>query len=278
VFVNSMSDLFHEAVPFEFVDKVFAVMALTPQHTYQILTKRPERMAEYMDRFYGEGGRLESIMENIRTSAGTVWDALSESFTEDEDERLSSVDVLENVQLGTSVENQETADERIQHLLKCSAAVRFLSVEPLLGDLNLDRWLWEPQEGGGFGNPFSHLNLEKSDRIHWVIVGGESGPKARGCSIEWIRSLVKQCREAGVAVFVKQVGANVRDRNDAGFMGDPGDAWDVEPLSQIEHNPDGVLEQYQGAPVRVLLNDPKGGEMSEWPEDLRVREMPGVRA
>ena len=108
--------------------------------------------------------------------------------------------------------------------------------------------------------------------IDWVIVGGESGPGARPCEIAWVRAIVKQCAAAGVPCFVKQLGATVVDRNDAGFDGDTPQSWPMDTAwSELDSG-------YQGAPVRVLLDDRKGGEPHEWPEDLRVREMPEVKA
>lgn len=109
--------------------------------------------------------------------------------------------------------------------------------------------------------------------LNWVIVGGESGPGARPFDIQWARSVIAQCKAASVPVFVKQMGSNVRDHNDTGFDGDEPESW---PMSTgwIEHDLDGTRDGYQGAPVRIHLLDRKGGDMSEWPEDLRVREFP----
>lgn len=160
VFVNSMSDLFHEDVPFWFIDQVFAVMAKTPQHTYQILTKRPEIMAEFF-----------------------------------KDPRIPLINhPLPNVWLGTSVEDQKAADERIPLVLQCPAAVHFLSCEPLLGPVDIDKYLpiMKPKGGG--------------NDISWVIAGGESGPKAQPMHPDWIRTLRDQCQSAGVPFFFKQWG------------------------------------------------------------------------
>jgi protein gp37 len=188
IFVNSMSDLFHEGVPFEFVDKVFAVMALCPQHTFQVLTKRPERMAEYLNR-------------TNPTRAGAVSATmLTESSRHPIEMRCWP---LPNVHLGTSVENQKAADERIPHLLKCPAAVRFLSCEPLLGPVDLSRWIHPGVRAGvdvdidggvwpGGREPY----VDRPD-IHWVIVGGESGPGSRPCNVWWIRNIISQCKAAG---------------------------------------------------------------------------------
>ena len=179
IFVDSMSDLFHEDVPFEYIDKVFAVMALTPQHTYQCLTKRPERMREYMS-------DLQTPFRVARhIQSGAQW-----SY------ELPFEWPLPGVWAGVTVENQHWADIRIPILLDTPAAVRFLSCEPLLGPVDLRQWLriWTAR-----GSVPVRL-------LHWVIVGGESGPRHRPFDPDWARSIVAQCREAGVSCFVKQLG------------------------------------------------------------------------
>src|SRR6185312_7832001 len=129
VFVNSLSDLFHEDIPTEFIDRIFAVMALTPQHTYQILTKRPERMREY---FYRSETRVMVIGNAI---------LIGMDFRECEDRDINSIAwPLPNVWLGVTAENQHFADERIPLLLQTPAAVRFVSYEPALGPVNF-RWI-----------------------------------------------------------------------------------------------------------------------------------------
>lgn len=143
-FVNSMSDLFHERVPVAYIDQVFEVIAQTPQHGYQILTKRAGRMARYF---------------NSRTVPDNVW-------------------------LGVSVENKRHGVPRIDCLRRVAAKIRFLSVEPLLEDVG-------------------ELDL---DQIHWVIVGGESGPKARPMKPEWADAVRVQCEDQKVAFFFKQWG------------------------------------------------------------------------
>jgi protein gp37 len=207
VFVNSMSDLFHEDVPFSFVDAVFAVMALTPQHTYQVLTKRPERMRAYMtDR---------DVWLKVKVAAGR-----------DLDRDLFAPWPLPNVWLGVTVENQRWADERIPILLDTPAAVRFISAEPLLGPLKLEQdWtvpqckkcegsLSEPYLDGGracsrcYGVGHEHWQGVDPDRLSWVIVGGESGSRHRPFDQGWARDLVKQCRDASVSCFVKQLGGS----------------------------------------------------------------------
>lgn len=163
IFVNSMSDLFHEGVPLDFLRRTFAVMAETPQHTYQALTKR----AEYLE------------------------------------QRSKELPWPDNLWMGVSVENADYT-WRIDHLRRVPAAVRFLSLEPLLG-------------------PLDHLNL---DGIHWVIAGGESGPGARPMQPEWARSIRDQCVRAGVAFHFKQWGGI--DKKSAGRELD-GREWNEWP-------------------------------------------------
>jgi len=163
IFVNSMSDLFHEDVPFEFIRLVFGIMYSVQQHTFQILTKRPERMLEFMER------------EN------------------------SVLGIAKNIWLGVSVENQKTADERIPELLRIPTVVRWISAEPLLGEIDLTKYLFKDrrfdENKRGWGN------------IDWVVVGGESGPKARECNLKWIEFIVDTCHFNNVPVFVKQLGS-----------------------------------------------------------------------
>ena len=198
VFVNSMSDLFHEDVPFEFIDRVFAVMAITPEHTYQILTKRPEQMAEYM--------QWRSALYSDCRLEHRVWDhPVQEAIERIINTRPTPEDAglwewpLRNVWLGTSVEDQAAADQRIPHLLDTPAAVRFLSCEPLLAWVALDEWLLEQLPPPVDYKP-------RTDGIGWIIAGGESGPNARPCSVLWIQELVDQAHFADVPVFCKQTG------------------------------------------------------------------------
>ncbi|MHA7813231.1 MAG: DUF5131 family protein [Phycisphaerales bacterium] len=254
-FVNSRSDLFHEDVPFSYVDKVFAVMALCPRHRFLVLTKRPERMRAYLD--------WKGLGLDVR-----IQDAAWYSFAQ----KLECSMPLPNVWLGASVEDQETANTRLPELLACPAAGRFISAEPLLGPVELPLRISQIQRHAQLG----YSDASRVQSSLWVIVGGESGPGARVCNVAWIRSVVEQCRGrlAGVPVFVKQLGADVRDRNDAGFEGEPEDAWDLAVIRDVEHDPDGDSTQYQGKPVRVRLNSSKGNDPAEWPAGLRVRDVP----
>ncbi len=165
IFVNSMSDLFHEAVPSDFVRKVWGVMASTPQHTYQILTKRPERMAEL-------------VPQVTRAPLANVW-------------------------LGTSVESGTVLD-RLDHLRQVPSAVRFVSFEPLIGSVG------EADLTG----------------IHWAIVGGESGPKARPMETEWVAEIERACRRFGTAFFFKQWGGKNKKAAGRSYRGR---TWDEMP-------------------------------------------------
>ncbi len=170
-----------------------------------------------------------------------------------------------NVWIGTSVAVQADADANIPELLKCRdlSPVLFLSMEPLLGPVHLDVAL-------STGDRFVDKHLGWLDVLDWVIVGGESGHKSRYCDIAWIRRIVAQCRRANVPVFVKQLGARLAVPNDsAGEWPKEGDEW-------IEENPD-YRPRYQGEPIILRMND-KGGNIDEWPADLRVRKFPIVKA
>ena len=194
IFVNSMSDLFHEDAPDEWIDRIFAVMALSPQHTFQVLTKRPERMRAYI------------ADANISTSAPLGKAITRLSRTLPLDARFFAWP-LPNVWLGTSVEDQKRADERIPHLLATPAAVRFLSVEPLLGPVEIygphANWATNPANTD-----------EEATVVDWVIVGGESGPGARPMDPDWARSIRDQCQAAGVHFFMKQMAKKAPIPND----------------------------------------------------------------
>jgi hypothetical protein len=174
---------------------------------------------------------------------------------------------LPKVWLGTSVEDQATADERIPLLLQTPAAVRFVSYEPALGPVDFahlqpERMVEVDALGGTHGVVRPHRGT--SARLDWVIVGGESGPGARPFNIAWARSTVAQCRAAAVPVFVKQFGGRPYLHEQTSFHHEgPGFSAHIESL-EIK--------------TTVTLRDRKGGDMAEWPEDLRVREFPGERA
>jgi len=196
IFVCAHGDLFHESVPDEWIDRVFAVMALAPHHTFQVLTKRADRMMSYCR----NAGYRPEFYARQRDSAFRV--------------HLP----LPNVWLGVSVENQEAANERIPLLLDTPAAVRWISAEPLLGPINLNSTPPVPGSIPVNGATVADISgclpkwqqspvrAKLRDGIDWVVAGGESGPNARPMHPDWARSLRDQCQEAGVAYFFKQWG------------------------------------------------------------------------
>lgn len=205
IFVNSMSDLFHAAVPFEFIDKVFAVMSVTTRHQYQILTKRPDRMLEYFEsRCHEDAVDIFGFPE--ATDSLEVWPQWTPAKA-----RRGGYDncgpawPLENVCLGVSCEDQERAAERIPLLLRCPAAVRFVSAEPLLGPMDLRCYIPSTADVPWHGIP----GWNEGPFVNWVIAGGESGPRARPTHPQWFRNLRDQCAAAGVPFHFKQWGEYV---------------------------------------------------------------------
>lgn len=204
VFCASMADAFEDHPELQgWREHLWRTVSATPNLDWQILTKRPE---------------------NVRRFLPFLWRVAPQT----------------NVWIGTSVEDQEAADRRIPDLLLAPAAVRFLSVEPLLESVNLNL-------GRDTLDRFS-----AAPRIDWVIVGGESGSKARPCDIRWIRDVRSQCANANVPCFVKQLGARPTE-----YLSDGTDSGEFDD-------------------VPLGLHDRKGGDPAEWPEDLRVREFPQV--
>jgi protein gp37 len=205
IFVNSMSDLFHKQVPDEFIDRVFGVMSATPRHTYQVLTKRPERMLRYLTERGNEQTETHALYDEISGARFRIERYAAEYEAADLGELLEwreEGEPLEwprqNVHLGVSVENQHWADVRIPLLLQTPAAVLWISAEPLLGPLDLSRYLLR-----GLGHDeYGTWDVERA--IDWVVVGGESGPGRREMDLDWARSLRDQCLAAGVPFFFKQ--------------------------------------------------------------------------
>jgi protein gp37 len=227
--------------------RLFDLIDATPNLDWLLLTKRPENIAKMMPPHPAmiDGEECNKCVNECRCPRPNLW-------------------------LGTSVENQAAADARIPHLLRVPAAVRFLSCEPLLSEVNLTR-CWLPDKSGWWNALDGRLTCKaKMDNgqefwcetekplcsgIDWVIVGGESGPGARPCNVAWIRSIVEQCKAAGVPVFVKQLGAVPH-----GKCGDGGGSC------------------LDNSCCRIPLRDKKGGDMAEWHADLRVRQFPAVEA
>lgn len=227
VFTCSMSDLFGEWVPADYIDAVLDVIERCPQHVFQLLTKRHERMRDHLNERYAD-----------RLPPANLW-------------------------AGVSAENQHWFDERWEALRSTRATLRFVSFEPLLGHIDIDRAI--PTEYGV--DPAGKVLWDPPpDRgLDWAIVGGESGAGARPCDVEWIRSIVRQCQAASVPVFVKQLGPRA-------YAG--GDAPAAPTAVRREYLPTGG----KGILCRYHFRDRKGGDPGEWPEDLRVREWPGVWA
>lgn len=237
VFVNSMSDLFHEDVPEDYMDRMFAVMALCPQHTFQVLTKRPERMRDY----WAQPDLSERILQAQREIRQQVKGYPLVSLR------------IPNLWLGVSVEDQATAEARIPLLLQTPAPVRFVSYEPALEAVDFSAWLPCLEIGGVEGERF----------LSWIIVGGESGPNARLFDLTWARQTVQQCREAGVPVFIKQLGSAPMLPYEEWIRSQE---WQIVLPGTHNHTP--------GRYIKLAMSDKKGGDPSEWPEDLRVRQFP----
>ena len=192
VFLCSTSDPFHEKVPDKWRDRIFATMALCPQHTFMVLTKRPERMFNWF------------MIQSLVGSSEQLLDATKGRWP------------LPNVWLGVSVEDQANADHRIPYLLRAPAARRFVSYEPALGPVNLHRI--SPPNDFGYASPWMDAlrgELVGDDgvvegaggrRLDWIIAGGESGPRARPAHPAWFRQVRDDARAAGVPFFFKQWG------------------------------------------------------------------------
>lgn len=235
----SMCDPFDEEVEDDWKLALFDTITETPNLDWLLLTKRPEAALRFFERHVWVHSELGELPPERR-----------QRFT---------AEFLPNIWLGVSVENQEQADKRIPILLQIPVKVRFLSVEPLLGPIDLSPYLWA---SGDDGEP-APRNEPYQPKLHWVIVGGESGPRSRPCDLNWIRSIVDQCKGAGAPVFVKQLGSvPVIECSCSSYGEDPancqacnGTGW-AQPFGSLDHH--------------------KGGDPSEWPEDLRVREFPKV--
>lgn len=214
-FVNSMSDMFHESLSHDDICSIWSVMVVCDRHRYQVLTKRPARMREFVN------GWIQHM-------------------------RAGSLAPVENVWLGTSV-GYRLAKPRIDELRETNAAIRFLSLEPLLEDLG-------------------ELDLRG---IRWVIVGGESGPDCRPCNASWIRSIVHQCIDQHVAVFVKQLGKRPFDSDYGAGTFAPEDKRSIAIAKELHMDHIGFN--------LILPRDAKGGDILEFPKDLQVREYPAER-
>lgn len=274
IFVCSMTDLFADFVPDAWIDRVFAVMALSPQHTFQVLTKRAARMREYLDRAWDRREQLGALMAEIGGLDREGW------YAPESDGRRGWAGIclpLPNVWLGVSAERQQEADERIPDLLATPAAIRFVSLEPLLGPIDLKNL----DHTGDCRREQKHgidvlWKTTLRPRLDWVIVGGESGPDARPMHPDWARALRDQCAAAGTAFFFKQWGGWAPARD---FALVPSDRpvsvlpdgrvreWDAEfPASRLVH-PDMAMMLAVGKKRAGRLLD--GVEHNVMPEHAR---------
>lgn len=256
IFVNSLSDLFHEDVPGDYIAEVYGTMVAAYWHEFQVLTKRPARRhALLKDEAFREAvmraaaRHVNSLRgeDRIRTTGG-----YSRSYVGTVNMAAWEESHARNIWEGVTVENQRFADERIPILLETPAAVRFLSCEPLLGPVDFKPAFQKVYSGGGVDSFIA--GHTRHPRIDWVIVGGESGPKARPMDLGWAQSIVRQCQAAGVAVFVKQLGAK-------------------PCVGEVET----AAGSNEFVPDLVGLNHRKGADPSEWPSDLQFRQFPEVR-
>lgn len=224
VFACSMTDLFADFVPGAWIDRMFAVMALCPQHTFQVLTKRAKRMREYLSapgaarRIYELACDLTLEFELLGGFCNFVLIAPGIDARQAPAGTKIYLDVwpLPNVWLGVSVEDQQTADARIPDLLATPAAVRFVSYEPALGPVDFRRWLLPEARVHMHGEPSPETAEalkalvkaagRKLGCLDWIIAGGESGPHARPAHPDWFRQVRDQCKAAGVPFFMKQWG------------------------------------------------------------------------
>lgn len=235
IFVCSMTDLFADFVPDAFIDRMFAVMALCPQHSFQVLTKRPERMREYFAELLASARWL---LWPSPVGGKHMFDPLDQS----------GIWPLPNVWLGVSVEDQAAADARIPLLLDTPAAVRFLSCEPLLGPVDLTAHLWGrpvpcpgcPKDIDCDCNTLPRHMLDDEPDIAWVICGGESGPGARPMHPDWARGLRDQCAAAGVPFLFKQWGEWVPFDHLGGIHL----SRDVEFYPEVTVLPDGTVREW----------------------------------
>ena len=197
-----MTDMFLECYPFDWIDKCFAVMALTPQHTHQVLTKRPRRMLEYCRRL-GRHNFVDPVslaMKQMNSDRGAFYKLTPTGWC------------FPNIWLGVSVEDQKTADERVPLLLQTPAAVRWVSYEPALGSVDFDDLTVKEPKGEWHFSCLDNDSLEDDPDFHgahidWLVCGGESGHGARPMHPDWARSVRDQCVAAGVPFFFKQWGA-----------------------------------------------------------------------
>ena len=282
VFVNSMSDLFHESVPVSYIAKVYAIAFMSPQHKFQILTKRPERALHILT--------ADNFIELVWKYANQLHDKYIKPL--EQAIYLNEEICFDNVWLGVSVEDQKTADERIPILLQIPAAVRWLSVEPMLGGVDISKWLMPKKDCEFYVNHPTEeevkegvtdcLRYENSsgkcksgycplgycNNIDWVVCGGESGHGARPMHPDWARKLRDDCISAGVPFFFKQWGEWCPEQqseftltdishNDVAF-------WSKQEQKKVHLWVDGLISYKLGKHKSGRLLD--GVEYNEYPK------------
>lgn len=265
VFCASLADVFDEEAPDSWRDELFALIAQTPHLDWLLLTKRPREAARYLSvRLDGQYPEVDRVERGLRIARCAPDDRIAGIVAH----QFLMNGVFENVWLGTSVENQTAANERIPELLRIPAKVHFVSCEPLLGEVDLTNCV---QKSGLGEHHFNALECDVDDdddewqgrTISWVIAGGESGTNARPCSVAHLRELKAQCEGANVPFFLKQLGGVVDCKGEV--------AGDWLKGNNMEVRWD---EKHQIS--RLILKDKKGGDFWEWPEELRVRELPAM--
>lgn len=254
ILVDSMSDLFHERLSNSDIAAVFGVMSLAPlaPHTFIVLTKDAKRMRKWFEWIArtGDPGTTCNLIARFRCQPRSLaWSSLVDTIPWP----------LPNVILGVSVEDQTTADERAPELLATPAVCRAVSYEPALGPVDFARWVFPRIEERRLvfpdGSATRGLCGITGPGLDWIIVGGESGSCARPCDVAWIRATTRACREARVPCFVKALGAR------------PCGDWTGRRPPMLRDHPSCRTDEW-------VLVDRKGGDPSEWSEDLRVREWP----
>lgn len=244
VFISDMSDALSAAVPFDYLEREIIDVVSAWPHIGIWLTKRPERMAEF---------------DAWLAAKGKAWPR--------------------NLWALTSVTNQATANLRIPHLIQVRATIRGISYEPALAPVDFSKWIGLTNAPVRNEEQMEALlrdrYFEKPEAwaLHWIIFGGMSGNGRQEFHVSTGRKVVQQCAQKSVACFAKQMGSFVVDRNDAGYDGESPSEWPTG--TDFDDNAiDPAV--YQGKPVRVVLADKKGGDWSQWPADLRVRQFPRV--
>lgn len=260
VFCASLADVFEDRPDLiEWRAQLLDLIVRTPHLDWLLLTKRPESIRPILR-------ATLDFFESTTTARHCDAAILLRLWLDGVGDEHARPTPPTNVWMGTTVENQEQAEKRIPHLLEVPARVRFLSCEPLLGPVDLSYWLDEDRNG---------FQWRDGNAVQWVIIGGESGPKARPFHIEWAADLVEQCETFGVTPFVKQFGGfatwdfyeHRRWADRSGF-----DLGEIEPIGWLD-------EEFQPPPgvrSRFKTRDRSGGDWDEWPSDLRVREFPEV--